>query len=136
MTLMDDLESFWRKTFKNLSRLILIMHAIYVASGEVDPDKVSTATVEAGIKLMDYFKSHFAKMVRYSLGSIEEKKYQEICDYIIKKDGSINVKQLATAKKWGNSQACRDLLTELQVAGLGQFTDGKAKPMDFELFKK
>lgn len=132
----ERLESFWRKTFKNLSRLILIIHAIYVASGEVEESRVTKATVEAGIKLMDYFKSHFAKMVRYSLGSVEEKKYQEICDYIVKQGGTINVTKVAGRKTWGNSQEVRDLLMELQVAGLGRFIGGKAKPMDFELFTK
>lgn len=132
----ERLESFWRKTFKNFSRLILIMHGIYLASGEVDELKVNVFTVQAAIRLMDYFKSHFAKMVRFSLGSIEEKKYEVLCAYIMKFDGIITVKKLAQAKKFGDSQKCRDLLMELKAAELGDFTDVKAKPQTFQLYTK
>lgn len=133
----ERLESFWRKTFKNLSRLILTMHLLYVASGDVDEKTVPAFTVEAGIQLMDYFKSHFAKMVRFSLGNPQEQKYEALCSYIMGKyNGYVTVKQLAQSKKFGASQECRDLLRELETAGLGRFYDGKANPQDFELFKK
>lgn len=131
----ERLESFWRKTFKNLSKLILIVHLIYVADGDTGEKVVNAFTVQAAIKLMDYFKSHFAKMVRFTLGNTQEKKYEVLCAYIMKKHGLITVKQLATAKKFGNSQECRDLLNELQIAGLGQFIDGKAKPQLFQMFQ-
>jgi hypothetical protein len=129
----ERLESFWRKTFKNLSRLILITHLIScVSSGKVEAT-VNAYTVQSAIKLMDYFKSHFAKMVRYVLGNQIEKKYESLCAYIMKFEGSMNVRKLAQSKKFGTTQECRDLLQELESAGLGLFLDDKKN--DFQLFR-
>jgi hypothetical protein len=129
------LESYWRKTFKNLSRLILIMHSLYVASGEAKEVTVSINTVENAIKLMDYFKSHFAKMVRFALGSPIEKTFEELCAFIEKKgnkQGVIKIRDIAQSKKFGKSDAIRELLAHLEESRLGQFI-GKN---EFQLLKK
>ena len=90
------------------------MHGIYAASGEVDEVKVSKYTVEAAIRLMDYFKSHFAKIVRFTLGSPMEKTYEELCAYIIKKGnkhGIIKIRDLAQSHKFGKTDEIRQLLS-------------------------
>lgn len=132
----ERLDSYWRKTFKNLSRLVLIMHMIYVASGEIDEKEVSAFTVKAAIQLMNYFKNHFAKMVRYVLGNPQEKKYETLCAYIMKYGGFISVRKLRSAKKFGDTPQCRDLLDELALAGLGVWIDIDGKKNDFQLHKK
>lgn len=129
----ERLESFWRKTFKNLSRLILIMHLINNANKETVETTVNAFTVESAIKLMDYFKSHFAKMVRYVLGNTIEKQYESLCAYIMKFEGCMNVRKLAQSKKFGSTQECRDLLQELETANLGLFIDEKRN--EFQLFR-
>jgi uncharacterized protein DUF3987 len=129
------LESYWKKTPSNLSKLTLIMHMIYVVSGDNAELTVNKHTVEASIKLMDYFKSHFAKMVRFALGSVLEKKYEVICGYITKHGGKITVRDLHISNKFGKSNEIRELLKELESIGLGRFTDNhKKKPSHFELF--
>ncbi|WP_422923674.1 DUF3987 domain-containing protein [Singulisphaera sp. PoT] len=63
----------WSKFCGHLPKLILILHELHWACGkkEADVETIDAATVQRAIKVCEYFKAHFRKVLAAMVGGIE-----------------------------------------------------------------
>lgn len=139
-----DLAAVFAKIEAYAARFALLHHVVeHVHRNKSDISSIGVESIEAGIKLADWF----AREVRRVYASLEETKEEQhsrrLVDLIHIKGGSITVRELQRQfkRKYLNSDAARKALLELQVAGLGSFErvtpEGGGRPSErFVLVKE
>jgi len=119
-----DLAATWSKLESYAARFALIIHCIREAIDDVgsDPFHVDESSIEAGIKLAEYF-GHEAKRVHATFNESEENRtHRTLIERIQTWGGRVSVRELMrSCKMFKNTEDLTAALDALVTANIGKF---------------
>lgn len=118
----DDLAAAWSKLEAYTARFALIFQLCSWAAGDASPDEIDQDSMDAAIRLSDWFGGEAKRIYGLFVESNEEREARELCELIQRKGGSITARDLARAsRKYRASMAAEDALDHLTEMGMGKW---------------
>lgn len=128
------LVSVWGKMENQLARLSLILHMIRVVSGEAEDGELDAISLNKGIQLIKYFKSHARKIYQQLDQSPVDQRIEEILELIREHGGKVKRRDIQRKNIPGYKKASEvdQLFAELEDLGYGkkQTISGRGRPSE------
>ncbi|OYD06113.1 DUF3987 domain-containing protein [Paludifilum halophilum] len=135
------LRPVWRKMDNQLARVALIIQMVRLVCGETEEGEfVDEVSLNYGIQLIKYFKSHARKVYQQLGSSPEDKRIEEAVEWIGKRGGKVKKRDIQMNKiaGCGRGSDVEQLFRELEDFGYGRVIEIKPKrgpkTIGFELF--
>jgi hypothetical protein len=130
MAMGDDLAAAWSKLECYAARLALLVHCLRVAADDptlARPDMVDEVSMEAGIKLSDWFGNEAKRVYSMLTDSQEETDRRELIDLINRQGGQITLRELMrSSAKFKTSEDAERALNDLVQAKKGKWKPPEA----------
>jgi hypothetical protein len=123
------LQGVFSKMTNQLARLILILHRLRVATGEVDDGEIDDITVKNACAIMDYFKQNSYKVYQQMEKTMEEQRVEEAMDWITKHGGIVTAREFQMSRVCGcaKKEDVHEMFHLLESYGYGRVRDVKSK---------
>jgi hypothetical protein len=125
--LQGELSAAWSKLEEYAARLALVIHFVRWAADDPnlqDPDVVDARSMEAGVKLVQWFK-HEARRVYAMLSETEESREQRrLLEWVESRGGSVTARQVQQGhRQYRTAQDAHTALDALVKEGHGYWQD-------------
>ena len=120
-----DLSAAWSKLEETPARLSLVFHKVRWAYGDLaadgsEDDLVCIESMEAAIRLTEWFKSETKRIYSILNESKIEQADRRLIEWIVKKGGSVTVREVQTGCRWLKASGEAELaLNRLSKQGVG-----------------
>jgi hypothetical protein len=125
--LAGELSAAWSKLEEYAARLALVIH--YARWAANDPelrrvDVVDAASMEAGVKLAQWFKGEALRVYSLLSESDDDHEHRKLVELIQRKGGSVTPRELMRAsRQWAKAADAEAALDELAKAGHGRWVE-------------
>lgn len=123
------LQGVFSKMANQLARLILILHRLRVATGEIEDGEIDDITVKNACAIMDYFKQNSYKVYKQMEKTMEEQRVEEAMDWIIVNGGKSTSKEFQMSRVCGcvKKEDVQHLFAILESYGYGRVIEERGK---------
>jgi hypothetical protein len=123
------LQGVYSKMTNQLARVTLILHRLWVASGEIEDGEISDTIVKHACKVMDYFKQNARKVYEQMEVTREESRVEEAMDWIAKHGGVTHAMDFQRYRVCGCTKIedVMEIFHLLQSYGYGRIVETKSK---------
>jgi hypothetical protein len=121
------LQGVYSKMTNQLARITLILHRLWVASGEIEDGEISDTIVKHACKIVDYFKQNARKVYQQMEITQEESRVEEAMDWITQNGGRARLRDLYRNKVAGCKRRsdAESMFSDLEDYGYGHVVDVK-----------
>lgn len=124
----ESLKPTWSKAEGHTLRFALILYLLRFATNATRDKKIDAESISGAIRLMDYYKSHAAKVYAKAAEVNDKERTARILKWIRKNEGSVTARQARRDKYSRDLDDAIDLFTDLQAEGYGIYaTKGRGK---------
>lgn len=132
-TPLDNLQPTWSKAEGHCLRLTLVLHLARFYDNATKSKQIDVPSIEGGIKLIEYFKSHAGRVYSHVALSSDDGKVAKALRWI-KKQGGVATARVAHMNGFTrNSDEAKQLFHLLSELGHGTVSEGKQGNVTFTL---
>ncbi|MFS0779273.1 DUF3987 domain-containing protein [Neobacillus sp. 3P2-tot-E-2] len=118
------LKGHWAKLRGYCISFALIIHLLRLADGEKESEKITEMDIQGAIRLANYFKSHFLKLVSFANSDIETQRVMNVLGKIKQEGGTITTRTVYSNGWCGirSAEDAKQLFELIESYGWGNIT--------------